>query len=74
VAAELSFVLDIPLTHTLAQASATFIAIVAGFYIAKILSIASDKNRVAAKIKEIQNEVAWKRDNATEIDEEVSKI
>jgi hypothetical protein len=37
---------------------------VAGFYTAKILSIVSDKNRVAAKIKEIQNEVAWKRDNA----------
>lgn len=60
--------------HTLAQASATFIAILAGFYTNKVLSIASEKNRLAAKIKEIQNEVEWRKDYATEIRKKVDEI
>ena len=72
--AELSFVLDIPLMHAIAQVSATFIAIIAGFYTSKILSIASDKNRLTAKIKEIQNEVKWRKNNALEKDKKVKTI
>jgi hypothetical protein len=72
--AELSLVLDMPLMHAIAQASATFIAILAGFYTSKILSIASDKNRLAAKAKEIQNEIEWRRSNALENDRIVNEI
>jgi hypothetical protein len=72
--AELSSVLDIPLIHTLAQASATFIAILAGFYTTKVLSIASDKNRLAAKIKEIHNELQWRKEYAMELREKVNRI
>jgi hypothetical protein len=72
--AEPSFVLDIPLMHTLAQASATFIAILAGFYTNKVLSIVFEKNRLAAKIKEIQNEVEWRKEHATDIRKKVDRI
>jgi hypothetical protein len=44
------------LMSTLAEAAATFVAIVAGFYTTKIFSIKSDKNRLDSSIKQLKLE------------------
>ena len=42
------------LMTTIAQISATFIAITAGFYTTKIVSIINDKSRIKGRTKELE--------------------
>jgi hypothetical protein len=69
-----SLVIDIPLMHTIAQASATFIAILAGFYTAKVLSISSDKERIRRRIKEVKREIDNKRTDIRNLANEINSI
>lgn len=48
----ISSIVDTQLMLTIAQASATFVAIMAGFFTTKIISISSDKKRIENKISE----------------------
>jgi hypothetical protein len=48
----ISSMVDTQLMLTIAQASATFVAIMAGFFTTKIISISSDKKRIESKIAE----------------------
>ena len=48
---------DTSLMFTLAQVSATFVAIISGFYTSKIISISSEKQRIRNKIAEIDAEL-----------------
>jgi len=48
----ISSLVDTQLMLTIAQASATFVAIMAGFFTTKIISISSDKKRIENKIAE----------------------
>ncbi len=45
---------------TLAQSAATFVAILAGFYTTKIISISSEKKKIEQKVHEIENEIRWR--------------
>jgi hypothetical protein len=54
-------VFDIPLFHSIAQTSATFVAIIAGFYTTKIISLSNDKRRILQRINELDNEIQAKR-------------
>jgi hypothetical protein len=62
---------DAPLMLTIAQVSATFVAIVAGLYTSKILSISSEKQRIQNKIAEIDAEA---RQRHSIIDDYQSRI
>jgi len=46
---EIKFLTEQPLMSALTQSAATFVAILAGFYTTKILTIAGDKNRINIK-------------------------
>jgi hypothetical protein len=48
---------------TLTQAAATFVAISAGFYTTKILTIAGDKNRLEHKLNYIKAEISYENQN-----------
>lgn len=48
----ISSLVDTQLMLTIAQASATFVAIMAGFFTTKIISISSDKKRIESRIVE----------------------
>ena len=52
---------DIPLFHSIAQTSATFVAIIAGFYTTKIISLSNDKRRILQRINELDNEIQAKK-------------
>jgi hypothetical protein len=59
---------------TIAQVSATFVAIIAGFYTTKILSISSEKQRVRNKIKEIEAEINQRNDNVLVYQDRIKEI
>ena len=48
----ISSMADTQLMLTIAQASATFVAIMAGFFTTKVISISSDRKRIENKITE----------------------
>jgi hypothetical protein len=48
---------DTQLMLTIAGVSATFVAIVSGFYTSKILSLSSDRQRIRNRISEIDAEL-----------------
>ncbi len=48
---------DTQLMYTIAQVSAAFVAIIAGFYTSRILSLSSEKQRIQNKISEIETEI-----------------
>jgi hypothetical protein len=52
---------DIPLFHSIAQTSATFVAIIAGFYTTKIIALSNDKRRILQRINELDNELQVKK-------------
>jgi hypothetical protein len=54
-------VADIPLFHSIAQTSATFVAIIAGFYATKIISLSNDKRRILQRINALDNEIQAKK-------------
>ena len=58
-----ALLIDDVLMSALAQAAATFIAILAGFYTSKILTIAGDKNRIEHKINYVNSEIAYETEN-----------
>ena len=47
------------LMFALAETSAIFVAILAGFYTTKIISIGSDKKRLESRIHETRTEISW---------------
>ena len=52
---------DISLFHSIAQTSATFVAIIAGFYTTKIVTLSNDKRRILQRINELDNELQVKQ-------------
>jgi ABC-type multidrug transport system fused ATPase/permease subunit len=59
---DITIVADIPLFHTVSQTSAAFVAIVAGFYTLKIVTLSNDKRRLLQRINELDNELREKDD------------
>jgi ABC-type multidrug transport system fused ATPase/permease subunit len=59
---DIAIVADIPLFHTVAQTSAAFVAIVAGFYTLKIVTLSNNKRRLLQRINELDNELREKDD------------
>jgi hypothetical protein len=52
---------DISLMLTIAEVSATFVAIVSGLYTSKIISLSSDKQKIRGRIQEIDAELKPRR-------------
>ena len=48
------------LMFALAETAAIFVAILAGFYTAKLIAIASDKKRLLITMGEVKNEIEWR--------------
>jgi hypothetical protein len=69
-----AIIADIPLFHTIAQTSATFVAIVAGFYTLKIVTLSNDKRRLLQRINELDNEFRAKDDYLKELKKSESDI
>ena len=59
---------------TLAQISATFIAITAGFYTTKIISIVNDKARIKGRIDEYKIESTPLREKYTKLKSEIDSL
>jgi hypothetical protein len=59
---------------TIAQISATFIAITAGFYTSKIISIANEKTRISGRIREINTELSVTRVNQENLQTQIDSI
>ena len=59
---------------TLAQISATFIAITAGFYTTKIISIVNDKSRIKGRIDEYKIESTPLREKYTKLKKEIDSL
>lgn len=57
VLSDISVFIDIPLMNTIAQSSATFIAITAGFFTTKIISLSTEKSRLERRKNEIESEL-----------------
>lgn len=55
------------LMSTLAEAAATFVAIVAGFYTTKIFTLKTDKNRVEYKLKQLKLEIEHRKNVASNL-------
>lgn len=55
------------LMSTLAEAAATFVAIVAGFYTTKIFTLKTDKNRVEYKINQLKLEIEYRKKTANNL-------
>lgn len=72
--ADISIAIDIPLMHAIAQSSATFVAILAGFYIAKILSISGDMRRITVKIREYDNEIGRETSDIQSLASRINRI
>ena len=58
----------------LTQSAATFVAILAGFYTTKILTIAGDKNRIEHKINYLKSEINFVTENIKNLKVEVNNI
>lgn len=69
-----SQVVDTQLFLTIAQVSATFIAILAALYTTKIISLANEKNTILLKIKNLENEVQFRRKHLAELEKNISDI
>jgi hypothetical protein len=54
-----NFLTDETLMSSLTQSAATFVAILAGFYTTKILTIAGDKSRIEHKINYSKSEISF---------------
>jgi predicted RND superfamily exporter protein len=65
---------DTSLLLAISQASATFVAILAGFYTTKIISISSEKKKLHSKIREIDNELTWRRRTVASLAREIDNI
>ncbi len=59
---------------TIAQISATFIAITAGFYTTKIISIINDKSRVKGRAKELEAELFLVKRNYDNLQKQIDAI
>ena len=59
---------------TIAQISATFIAITAGFYTTKIVSIINDKSRIKGRTKELEAELMLVTKNYDNLQEQIDAI
>lgn len=66
--------IDTPLLLAISQASATFVAILAGFYTTKILSISSERKKFRSKIKDIDNELRWRAKTVDSLKTEIDNI
>jgi hypothetical protein len=58
-----NFLTDETLMSSLTQSAATFVAILAGFYTTKILTIAGDKSRIEHKINYLKSEISFETEN-----------
>ena len=56
----LSSVLDPTLTSTVVQATATFVAIIAGFYTTKIIALSTEIERLKQRLREILGEITYR--------------
>lgn len=59
---------------SLTQSAATFVAILAGFYTTKILTIAGDKNRIEHKINYLKSEISFETENISNLKTERDTI
>jgi uncharacterized membrane protein YvbJ len=59
---------------SLTQSAATFVAILAGFYTTKILTIAGDKNRIEHKINYLKSEISFETENISNLKAERDTI
>ena len=65
---------DVSLLLTISQASATFVAILAGFYTTKVLSISNEKKRLHSITKAIDNELRSRGRTVDELTAEIDSI
>lgn len=71
---EIDFLTEEPLMSALTQSAATFVAILAGFYTTKILTIASDKNRIEHKMNYLKSEISFETENIQNLKYEITKM
>ena len=57
VLADISGFIDVSLMNTIAQCSATFIAITAGFFTTKMISLSTERSRIQRKKSEIESQL-----------------
>lgn len=57
VLADISGFIDVSLLNTIAQCSATFIAITAGFFTTKMISLSTERSRIQRKKSEIESQL-----------------
>jgi hypothetical protein len=58
----------------LAETAAIFVAILAGFYTTKLITIASDKKRLLIRIGEVNNEIEWRKRKAEDLWSKIDKM
>jgi len=68
------FLQNEPLMSALTQSAATFVAILAGFYTTKILTIAGDKNRIEHKLNYLKSEISFETENIKNLKIEINNI
>jgi hypothetical protein len=59
---------------TIAQVSATFIAADSGFFTSKVISIASDKDKIRSKLSELNTELTPRRAIAKRFKDKIGEI
>jgi hypothetical protein len=69
-----NFLTEEPLMSALTQSAATFVAILAGFYTTKILTIAGDKNRIEHKMNYLKSEISFETENIQNFKYEITKM
>lgn len=69
-----SVVVNVPLMLTIAQASATFVAIIAGFFTTKIISISNDRKRILNKLAECNIQLQGRNDILSEYEGTIEEI
>jgi hypothetical protein len=69
-----SAVVNVPLMLTIAQASATFVAIIAGFFTTKIISISNDRKRIENKLAECNIQLEGRENILSEYENTVEEI
>lgn len=74
ITSAISSLVDIELLNTIAQISATFIAITAGFYTTKIISIVNEKSRISSRINEYEVELNLLRQSHSTYTKKIDQI
>jgi hypothetical protein len=72
--ADISGFIDISLMNTITQSSATFIAITAGFFTTKIISLSTEKSRLERRKNEIESELRAYRQKQSEYKKQIDHL